>query len=239
LLLLVALASVSGANPPQGGGALAHAVVQEQKYEMTTFYLALFVPGPKATATPRTAEEQAVFGEHVARMVKLIGSGTFATAGPFGDGGRVRGVAVVNAGSKAEAESVLKDDPAVKAGYMAVEVHPWYAAKNIMKPATDISSMDTYYFAFLRRGPKAAQMPKEEVAKIQEAHMGHIQSMAASGSLVLAGPFAEDGELRGVFIFKVATIDEARALAEADPAVQAGRLVVDLHPWHVPKGALP
>ena len=57
--------------------------------------------------------------------------------------------------------------------------------------------------------------------------------------LVVAGPFGDDTALRGVFVFKVASIDEARALAETDPAVQAGRLVIEMHPWLVPEGILP
>jgi uncharacterized protein YciI len=204
-------------------------------YEMTTYQLARFVRGPRYPEK-RTPEQDAVFGEHVARMLRLIEAGTLATAGPFGDDGRVRGIAVVNAATTAEAEAVLGDDPAVKAGFMAVEITPWYAAKGIMKPATDVSRLDTYYFGFLRRGPTWSPEP---VPGLQEAHMGHIRDMAASGKLVIAGPFAVDGELRGVFVFKVASIDEARKLAEADPAVRAGRLAVDLHPWMVPSGALP
>jgi uncharacterized protein YciI len=212
--------------------------MDEPKYEMTTYYLALFVTAPNAPAANAPGRDT-VFGDHVARLLKLIGDGTLAAAGPFGDDGRVRVIDVVTAATQAEAETVLKDDPAVKAGYLAVEIHPWYAAKNIMKPATDIAQMDTYYFTFLRRGPKSTKERTPETEKIQEAHMGHIREMAAAGKLVLAGPFAEDGDLRGVFIFKVASIDEARALADADPAVKAGRLVADVHPWHVPRGALP
>ena len=48
---------------------------------------------------------------------------------------------------------------------------------------------------------------------------------------MIAGPFENAGEYAGVFIFKVATLDEARALAESDPAVKAGRLKADVHPW--------
>ena len=57
--------------------------------------------------------------------------------------------------------------------------------------------------------------------------------------LVVAGPFGDNGNLRGVFVFRVATLDEAKQLSATDPAVQAGRLVVDLHPWMVPEGILP
>ena len=57
--------------------------------------------------------------------------------------------------------------------------------------------------------------------------------------LVVAGPFGDDGILRGIFIFKVGTIEEARELAATDPAVKAGRLALDIHPFVVPEGILP
>jgi uncharacterized protein YciI len=57
--------------------------------------------------------------------------------------------------------------------------------------------------------------------------------------LAAAGPFIDGGKLRGVFVFQVGSIEEARALADTDPAVRAGRLVVELHPWMVARGVLP
>jgi uncharacterized protein YciI len=56
--------------------------------------------------------------------------------------------------------------------------------------------------------------------------------MADDGKLVIAGPFMDDTEVRGLYIFDVATIEEAKALTETDPAVQAGRLTMELHPWY-------
>jgi uncharacterized protein YciI len=57
--------------------------------------------------------------------------------------------------------------------------------------------------------------------------------------LVVAGPFGDKGTLRGIFVFRVGSLDEARKLSETDPAVQAGRLALDIHPWLVPEGILP
>ena len=55
----------------------------------------------------------------------------------------------------------------------------------------------------------------------------------------VAGPFGDNGVLRGIFVFRVDSLDEARQLSETDPAVQAGRLALDIHPWSVPEGILP
>ena len=36
---------------------------------------------------------------------------------------------------------------------------------------------------------------------------------------------------RQIYVFAVKTIDEAEKLTESDPAVKAGRLIMELHPW--------
>jgi alpha-L-fucosidase 2 len=66
--------------------------------------------------------------------------------------------------------------------------------------------------------------------------MANIRRMAAAGKLTVAGPFSDGGDMRGMFIFNNTTMDEARALADTDPAVKAGRLVLELHPWYAGAG---
>jgi uncharacterized protein YciI len=98
------------------------------------------------------------------------------------------------------------------------------------------ASATRYYLAFLRRGAKWTPTSTPETEQIQKAHMAHIGEMARGGHLVAAGPFGDNGELRGIFIFQVETIEQATALTEADPAVKAGRLRMELHQWMGPKG---
>jgi uncharacterized protein YciI len=62
--------------------------------------------------------------------------------------------------------------------------------------------------------------------------MKNIGRMADMGKLILAGPFMDNGEVRGIYVFNVATVEEARELTASDPAIQAGRLVMELHPWY-------
>ncbi len=56
--------------------------------------------------------------------------------------------------------------------------------------------------------------------------------MAEEGTLVLAGPFLDSEEVRGIYIFDVETIEEAKALTETDPAIKAGSLNMELRPWY-------
>ncbi|SRR6266511_1179301 len=92
--------------------------------------------------------------------------------------------------------------------------------------------MTTYYVGFLYRGAKWTPEETADTRKIQEGHMANIQKMAAAGKLVIAGPFTDNGDLRGLYVFRVASAEEAKALVESDPAVQAGRLRFELHPWY-------
>ncbi|GGQ07080.1 YciI family protein [Shewanella litoralis] len=48
----------------------------------------------------------------------------------------------------------------------------------------------------------------------------------------MAGPFLTDGELRGIYIFDVETIEQAQQLTATDPAIKAGSLVMELVPWY-------
>jgi uncharacterized protein len=96
--------------------------------------------------------------------------------------------------------------------------------------------MTTYYLALLKRGPASSGAETPEAKRIQEGHMANIRKMAASGKLIVAGPFADNTDLRGLFLFKVDSMEEAKALCDQDPAIQAKRLVAEIHPWYAAKG---
>lgn len=95
----------------------------------------------------------------------------------------------------------------------------------------DEYGMKQYIVAYLKRGPNRNQDSATAEA-LQKAHLENIMRMADEGKLVVAGPFMDDGDVRGIYIFNVATIEEAKALTETDPAIQAGRLEMELHPWY-------
>ena len=106
-----------------------------------------------------------------------------------------------------------------------------YDAALAAKLKADEYGMRTYVMAFLKAGPNRDRS-REEAQKLQAAHMANINRLAADGKLVVAGPFADNGPLRGIYVFDVATVAEAEALTKTDPAIQAGSLVMELHPWY-------
>jgi len=99
------------------------------------------------------------------------------------------------------------------------------------KLGADDYGMKKYVMAFLKAGPNQDQ-DSATAAQLQRAHLDNIFRLADEGKLSLAGPFLDGGELRGVYVFNVSTIEEAKALTETDPAIKAGRLVMELHPWY-------
>src|SRR6187549_1282397 len=106
-----------------------------------------------------------------------------------------------------------------------------YDAALAARLGADENGMKVYVMAFLKAGPNRDR-PREEAQKLQAAHRANINRLAKEGKLVLAGPFADDGVLRGIYIFDVATVAEAEALTKTDPAIQTGQLAMELHPWY-------
>ena len=87
------------------------------------------------------------------------------------------------------------------------------------------------FLLFLKRDPNRT-LDSSKAAELQRAHLKNIAKMAEEGKLVLAGPFFGNGEIRGIYIFNVDSIEEAEKLANTDPAIQAGSLEMELVKWY-------
>lgn len=105
------------------------------------------------------------------------------------------------------------------------------------KFGADDYGMKQYVMAFLKAGPNRSQ-DSTEAANLQRAHLDNIKRMAQEGKLVLAGPFLDDQKIRGIYIFNVTTVEEAEELTKTDPAIQAGSLIMELHPWYGSAGLM-
>lgn len=204
--------------------------------KLKQFHMAILKKGPKWTAT-RTKETEELHQAHMERARTLVESGKAVVAGPLTDDGDIRGIYIFRAPSAEEAKAWANDDPAVAAGHLVAEMHPWWS-EDVFKKANTPLKLTTVYLAFLVRG-SFTPPSKEAAEELQKAHLANINRLAEMKKLIVAGPFGDKGQLRGIFVFKVGSLEEAKLLTETDPAVKAGRLVLELHPWQVPEGSLP
>ena len=99
----------------------------------------------------------------------------------------------------------------------------------------DTVLMQQYFIAFLKSGPTRSQT-REEADSLQELHLAHLSRMYEEGYADISGPFGDDGEIRGITIYNTPTLEMADSLANMDPMVKAGRLVIEIHPWWAAKG---
>lgn len=208
----------------------------EPEHKLLQFQMALLKRGPKAT--PADWETSSLRKEHIAYVHSLIASDKAMIAGRIVDDPELRGVLIFRTKSAEEARAWIMGDPAIIAGHYEIEMHPWWS-EDVMKKSTTLDKTMTAYLAFLVRGDKWTPERTPQTEAIQKAHMANINKLAEIKKLVVAGPFGDNGTLRGIFVFRVNSLDEARELAATDPAVQAGRLALKIHPWVVPEGILP
>jgi uncharacterized protein len=93
-----------------------------------------------------------------------------------------------------------------------------------------------FWFVMLLKGPNRNQ-DSITAAKIQEGHMANITRLYNEGKLKVAGPFGDNGNWSGIFIFDASAIgcqtkEELEQILKTDPAVAAGRLICDIRPWY-------
>ena len=207
------------------------------EFKLIEFQMALLKRFPREQR-PQNLNLTGLHREHEDYVRALLESGKAMIAGPLTDDGDIRGIFIFRAKSLDEARSWAEADPLVKAGLLAVEMHPWWSEDVMKKPLLPLK-LSTAYLGLLVRGEKWTAERTPQTEEIQKAHLANINRLAQMKKLVVAGPFGDDGVLRGIFVFKVSSLDEAKSLAETDPAVRAGRLAIIMHPWVVPEGVLP
>lgn len=108
------------------------------------------------------------------------------------------------------------------AGYNATDTTPKYEMKK-------------YWLVFLLKGENRGQ-DSATAAKLQEGHMANITRLHNEGVLVMAGPMGYDKDLRGIFILDAKDSATAAGYVKTDPAIIAGRMKFELHPWWTAKG---
>ena len=123
---------------------------------------------------------------------------------------------------------------------VAADATPTASSSPSPKASGTPMEFDSFIVVLLVRPPNAPELPKAELEKLGEGHMATIGRLADEGKLLKAGPFEDFSgrNVRGMFILKTASVNEAREWVATDPLVKAGRLVPEFLKWFVLKGSL-
>jgi uncharacterized protein len=108
-----------------------------------------------------------------------------------------------------------------------------YDAELAKRLGADERGMKMYVLCILKTGPKDAEIKGKERQDLFAGHFANIGKLSEEGKLAVAGPFGKnDRKYRGLYIFNVATLEDAEKLVMLDPAVKAGIFVPELTLWY-------
>jgi uncharacterized protein YciI len=109
---------------------------------------------------------------------------------------------------------------------------PAYDAALAKRVGADERGMRKYILAILKTGPTRVPDGPERDAMFA-GHFANIERLAKEGKLAVAGPFGKDpAGWRGLYIFAVPDVEQARKLTETDPVIVKGEMVAEYHEWY-------
>jgi len=106
------------------------------------------------------------------------------------------------------------------------------------KQAKERGALALELFVALSTPAKAPEAIKASLP----AHLEYQGTLESQGKLAFAGPMSDEtgDEMQGMgmIIYRAATLNEARALADADPMHQSGARTFTLRRWMINEGSL-
>jgi YCII-related domain. len=95
----------------------------------------------------------------------------------------------------------------------------------------DDNGMKSYVLVILKTGPnKVPAGPERD--EMFKGHFANMNRLSSEGKLALAGPFDGIDGWRGLFIFAVSDIAEAKKLVSTDPVIIKGEMVAEYHAYY-------
>ena len=143
----------------------------------------------------------------------------------------IRALAVVALARLLQPERAFAQEAAAPAG-------PAFDEALARKVGADARGMRNYVLVILKTGP--TRIPDgPERQEMFNGHFANMERLAAQGKLALAGPFGtNDAGWRGLYIFAVTDVEEAKTLVATDPVVAKGEMVAEYHKWYGTAGLM-
>ena len=112
------------------------------------------------------------------------------------------------------------------------------AAATAQLPVSDLKTlgadehgMRNYVLVVLKNGPTRMPAGPERDAMFK-GHFANMQRLSDEGKLMLAGPLDGLDGWRGLFVYAVTDIEEAKKLTATDPVIVKGEMVAEYHKWY-------
>ena len=99
-------------------------------------------------------------------------------------------------------------------------------------------STERQIFCVLKHSPGKnwkVGIPFQEQPGVEE-HVKYMSMQLKNGFLLMGGPFLDNSG--GMMVCKTANLNKAKEIAEADPAVVAGLLKVEVKQWMIPMSSI-
>ena len=214
------------------------------EFDLDQYQFGLLKRGPNWTAE-KTPELQKIQEGHMANINKMAKAGKLMAAGPIMDNSDLRGIFIFKAASLEEARTLADEDPAIKSGRLTLELLTWRGIRGVGAKLQETLKTDPnpkytmtkYHLVLLKDAPdRVGEKPPEDLVL---GHLTHIRRMLDSNKMVTAGPFDNERGLRGLYVLATESADEAKTWADSDPAIKAGRLTSEIHPWLCAKEVWP
>ena len=97
--------------------------------------------------------------------------------------------------------------------------------------------MTTYYVALYVKGPSYLATDSPEHTALTQRHLKYIRRMIEERKYMFAGPLLDGGDKQGLAVISAPNAEEAKRIAEGDPAIAAGHMAIELHPAMLPSMA--
>jgi uncharacterized protein YciI len=110
-------------------------------------------------------------------------------------------------------------------------INPKYDAELAKKVGADELGMKNYILVILKTGPNKVLAGKER-DDMFKGHFANMKRLAGEGKLALAGPLDGVDGWRGLFVFAIADIEEAKRLVATDPVIIKGEMIAEYHKWY-------
>jgi uncharacterized protein YciI len=122
-------------------------------------------------------------------------------------------------------------NPTCMAQSSATSSNPKYDVDAAKRLGADQRGMRSYVLVVLKTGPNKVPAGKER-DEMFAGHFANMKRLAAEGKLALAGPFDGVDGWRGLFVFAVKDIEEAKQLTATDPVIMKGEMIAEYHKWY-------